>query len=165
MKQANRPTLIGRNHVSIFVIPRTCRPSQSIYRSASPSTPHVVSLPSELHHQHEFMQRTTTLESSAGRYTHTIVLSVPNKVMNKINKINMSTQNNPSLHCYHPTAELSPFLTARRHGRAGRLQTRCNMQHAICHAMHALKRKLPYVVRTCTARLYRSSPTSLSTFP
>jgi hypothetical protein len=29
----------------------------------------VVSLPSELHHQHEFMQRTTTLESSAGRYT------------------------------------------------------------------------------------------------
>lgn len=70
MKQANRPTLIGRNHVSIFVIPRTCRPSQSIYRSASPSTPHVVSLPSELHHQHEFMQRTTTLESSAGRFTH-----------------------------------------------------------------------------------------------
>ena len=79
--------------------------------------------------------------------------------MNKINKINMSTQNNPSLHCYHPTAELSPFLTARRHERAGRLQTRCNMQHAICHAMPCTPQKESYrtlyvrVPRGYTARL------------
>ena len=70
--------------------------------------------------------------------------------MNKINKINMSTQNNPSLHCYHPTAELSPFLTARRHERAGRLQTRCNMQHAICHAMPCHARPKRKVTVRCT---------------
>lgn len=166
MKQANRPTLIGRNHVSIFVIPRTCRPSQSIYRSASPSTPHVVSLPSELHHQHEFMQRTTTLESSAGRFTHHSAFGPQQS----------HEQDQQDQHV-NPKQSLTPLLPPNRRVKpipyrstawtgwppADALQhATCNMP---CHAMHAPKGKLPYVVRTCTARLYRSSPTSLSTFP